>query len=561
MSDTSEVNERRKRNRPSLVCNFCKKRKTKCDKGRPCSMCVKSKAGHSCTYDSNWVDHDGKIRKLNSQAYVQSAKFPIAMLPVRQSGSGTAVKDNNKDSNVDADGSSMLLVSKRELEELREKLRKYEDKKTDLRTDDFNDEHKYITKTIVISEDNHLKKIALCQSVIEFPTGGFALHNPKQPGEIVYSCNDVYTDDLTSTDTQILASDGSMFGINPYDNNDEKIDLFGTDESDEVREVRELQGRFNRGALTWASVARKDPAISLLKEYIQTKKKPSGRSVSVSKDNRSESLLSPMDSATPSSANSSDIVNTQRVKLGTCNDINPENTDNFEQKDLVTNEYVPYKNTMKDTKLADQCEKLKQMDKNTITLGLTLFDGQVGRDLKLIEQIKYTLPKRKVIWLLIKRFFRFLYPFFPFLDEISFREDISTIIGAESFEDKRLNTVSAEKRIDLANLGILLILLRLSYLSLFSNSASANENNLRTTDISPKAKEIKYLLSNPISVNAIDVAQICLHQFQLTRKLNLPVLQCALFVRLYQTYARSRRKRYTNFKCCSSTNGLLYWIE
>ena len=41
----------------------------------------------------------------------------------------------------------------------------------------------------------------------------------------------------------------------------------------------------------------------------------------------------------------------------------------------------------------------------------------------MVEQIKHTIPKKRVIWLLVKRFFRFLYPFFPFLDEVDFKRD------------------------------------------------------------------------------------------------------------------------------------------
>lgn len=74
----------RKRNRQSVVCVFCKKRKVKCDKGEPCSTCIKY-GNDDCTYDTIGINDDlkrdrdqemarneirlleNKIRKLRNQ--------------------------------------------------------------------------------------------------------------------------------------------------------------------------------------------------------------------------------------------------------------------------------------------------------------------------------------------------------------------------------------------------------------------------------------------------------------------------------------------------------------
>ncbi|CAH6722057.1 hypothetical protein CLIB1444_08S00870 [[Candida] jaroonii] len=74
----------RKRNRQSVVCVFCKKRKVKCDKGQPCSTCIKY-GNDDCTYDNIGINDDlkrdrdqemtrneirlleNKIRKLRNQ--------------------------------------------------------------------------------------------------------------------------------------------------------------------------------------------------------------------------------------------------------------------------------------------------------------------------------------------------------------------------------------------------------------------------------------------------------------------------------------------------------------
>lgn len=44
----------KKRNKPTLVCANCKKRKVKCDRQQPCSSCIKIKQIGTCTYESAW---------------------------------------------------------------------------------------------------------------------------------------------------------------------------------------------------------------------------------------------------------------------------------------------------------------------------------------------------------------------------------------------------------------------------------------------------------------------------------------------------------------------------
>ena len=44
----------RKRLRPSLSCNYCKRRKVKCDRGKPCSSCVRYNVANLCEYSEGW---------------------------------------------------------------------------------------------------------------------------------------------------------------------------------------------------------------------------------------------------------------------------------------------------------------------------------------------------------------------------------------------------------------------------------------------------------------------------------------------------------------------------
>lgn len=114
---------------------------------------------------------------------------------------------------------------------------------------------------------------------------------------------------------------------------------------------------------------------------------------------------------------------------------------------------------------------------------------------------------------------------------------LESLVQKLAYSDSRLGDLKIEKRLDLAQIGILLIILRISYLSLFSNRRAVNQNNLNSNDPAPPAIEMKYLLSNPINIDVIDVAQLCLDQFELLRKSSLVILQCAYFMRLYHMFS------------------------
>lgn len=102
-------------------------------------------------------------------------------------------------------------------------------------------------------------------------------------------------------------------------------------------------------------------------------------------------------------------------------------------------------------------------------LGLTFYDGGIDEELKLIEKIELVLPNKRITWKLIERFFTHLYPFFAIIDELYFKSLINRLLGPESSDDEKISKLKVEKRLDFVYLGLLLIVLRLSYLSLFSN--------------------------------------------------------------------------------------------
>lgn len=150
-----------------------------------------------------------------------------------------------------------------------------------------------------------------------------------------------------------------------------------------------------------------------------------------------------------------------------------------------------------------------------------------------LQQILKVLPNKKVIWLSIKRFFNYVYPLIPYIDQSSFIGDIENLLGGNHFNDRyleeRVDTIHMSKKMDFAILGTLLLVLKFSELSLVIND-DPNDGSITRT------KEEQYLLDHPLNERMINVAQSCLNQFKLLRRCALPIFQLALLMNEYERF-------------------------
>lgn len=179
----------------------------------------------------------------------------------------------------------------------------------------------------------------------------------------------------------------------------------------------------------------------------------------------------------------------------------------------------------------------KQINETAKAVGLTVFEGNLEGTHDVLDKMHLILPSLKVIWMLIDRFFTRVYPYFPFIDQFDFEEKTIRILGTKSHAHEKVAKLHVSKRLDLMHLALLLMVLRFGYLTLFTNSDAVNEANLTTTDPSQRAQEIKFLMLNPIDIDFVDVAQLCLLQFGYVRVSSIPLLQLSLFIRLYHSFA------------------------
>lgn len=175
------------------------------------------------------------------------------------------------------------------------------------------------------------------------------------------------------------------------------------------------------------------------------------------------------------------------------------------------------------------------LNSKDVPLGLTFNDPNSHlSDLKLVDRLRGILPCRRIIWSHIDRFFRFIYPFFPYLDEQLFRASVTRIIGACAYDESIVELVAAKGATDYALIGILCIVLRLSYLSLISNDREYNTRMMNPGDALSKADVTSQnLLLTPLGLEFVDLARQCLHHYQVLSRSNLTILQLLVFTRIY----------------------------
>ena len=204
------------------------------------------------------------------------------------------------------------------------------------------------------------------------------------------------------------------------------------------------------------------------------------------------------------------------------------------------NKYI--KRLEKNHSESDTIEVKKAISSFGLTLGLSFTPVLFHYDSNLLEQIKQILPGKRTLHMLINMFFDTLYPFFPILDESAFRADVSRITGDYNPDnlDGHIENIVLGSKYDLAFLATLLITVRLSYLSLFSNDVVKNEELLNSQDAPLNSRDKRYLMQHPIPIEVITVAERCIKEFELITEPSLALFQSLCMMHIYRGYAPRR---------------------
>lgn len=183
-----------------------------------------------------------------------------------------------------------------------------------------------------------------------------------------------------------------------------------------------------------------------------------------------------------------------------------------------------------------EVKPLKPPDRRNDTGNLTFSSNLSSKDIVISEEddLSYinakvidVLPPIKVIWLLIDRFFLYAYPFMPYFDQDMLVSSIESLIGKRSESENSVKILKFQKRLDIATVGTLLYILKISYMSLESNCTAA-------TDFPEYSEEESYLLKYHMAKHITDVAELCTRQFPPFRRYAIEMYQCIMMAKEYQ---------------------------
>lgn len=489
------------RNKPSLSCTNCRKRKTKCDRKQPCSSCVKKiNLAYSCVYDHvpNLKNHPSQLQNTPDPDYSFSPIVPPHSATIQTTSTTNTPNIHTATSFANSISSPIEPLRKR---------------------------HRLLNYNIIESDNPAYEEILRLRKKIAELEETLLTQNTPNGTPITNGNNNSAKQNKNDIYKEILSPTGPSCP-NPIVDDDDVMNFY--DGYTPIQIKRNIR-RVNYGPLSWIALMKKDPALCLAWKALLSKgsyciitnKWPQLNSENIALLNTPQSL------SEENNSNYMDKIFKKRVL-------------EFEGYDEV----VPYKSMVKkgeaDEEVEDESTKSTTPNKNgpvlnftQITLAKSIFDGRINPELHLINKIKQIIPRKKVFWTLMDRFFTDVYPYFPFVDEELFKKELLRIVGPKSYDDVPFDSIRIEKKLDLANIAICFILLRLTYLSFFNNRNCINEYIMNSEEDSVA----KFIMLNPINLSAIEVAESCIQCFQFTRKSNMTVFQAMLYMRIYRNHA------------------------
>ncbi|CUM51866.1 unnamed protein product [Debaryomyces fabryi] len=149
------------------------------------------------------------------------------------------------------------------------------------------------------------------------------------------------------------------------------------------------------------------------------------------------------------------------------------------------------------------------------------------------RELNNALPLYEITWNLINIFFTNIYPLLPIIDELQFKKDIGRILKREEETSTTKWQIKIEKNTDIAVIGILLILMRLSFSFQYEASPLKCFRGVIDGKIPQWINEEEVLKS----YKHIILAKKCLSYFITSRKTTIEVLQLQMVYKFYLRYS------------------------
>ncbi|CCH42432.1 hypothetical protein BN7_1977 [Wickerhamomyces ciferrii] len=165
-----------------------------------------------------------------------------------------------------------------------------------------------------------------------------------------------------------------------------------------------------------------------------------------------------------------------------------------------------------------------ELDINENEGGSKIITNQKAKNKDLLNSLKKILSDRKLVWILIHKFFESeLIAVFPLLDKDDFIMEVSEIIS----HDSPSTYFNFLKRINFATIGTLLLVMRLA--SLTSYNAGRNSSKPRSTDD-------LYIKDHPITKDVLTLVHLCFDEVMRFKDAHLITFQFNLLMVHYKFY-------------------------
>ncbi|KAH3661846.1 hypothetical protein OGAPHI_006024 [Ogataea philodendri] len=174
----------------------------------------------------------------------------------------------------------------------------------------------------------------------------------------------------------------------------------------------------------------------------------------------------------------------------------------------------------------DGLRKLNKNPKKSKTISPSAIKNLNYNNTKqVIAVIEKHLPDRKVVWLLIDRYFERLYIHMPYVDEETFRMRIASIIDSadSSSQEIRLGSIGSQYCEEFLNICLMLIILRLSWLSLPTKMSES---------LTPE-EQIMMKPENVITMVLVDMVKEIFSSAKIMSKPSLIIFQVGLYLKFY----------------------------
>lgn len=577
---------KKKRNRIPLSCTICRKRKVKCDKTRPhCNQCTKTGVAHLCHYmEQNWaqdakreITKDNELKNLKERCKILEEKLarymhnpgslgstvansPVGLINTIQE---TPIKLSNSPMVKTED--NMVIINEIESENV-SKAHDYDE--LDL-TRQFDLLHIKTNGTIhlgathwlaIMKGDPYLKLLwthifTMREKLLEYYTSGSTGKRKKKPKK-VSKCP---VDHLKFKNIDMKQHFGQPMGppTSKPISAAVKINANPGERKCPVDHSTLKQGQPHTATSGGCPVTHGSESAPNMTNDVE-KKCP------INHAQNSEAKTSgvcPIDHTKMESSQSPGVCPVNHTvapkPLGVC----PVNHDGRQQSN---NKPVSQNANNQPSKYtANHSKSATPMSDQPMIKGKQLSKEEV------VSKLCKMLPPKRIIMLYIDKFFKHFYPVIPILDELNFKNHINQIFDLHLLisnsvmssdpdaELEPLTSMNLKKPSDYCNLGILVMIMRLVWLSLPMNICNIDIQNPLLAQLNSRIAKVKQedddadtLASNlklkdelqlykyEVDPAALDLVKNCLIKFDeissiSNTNVNIATIQFAVFFKFY----------------------------